>query len=480
MKLSRWFLLLVLPLAALADENAVNPQVQKIVDDVSQQRIHDIIAKLVSFGTRNTMSAQDDPNHGVGAAREWIFHELQSYSPRLHVRFDKWHVKKKAPRIFKDVDLYNVVAVLPGKTMPDVEVAVTGHYDSLNLGTPPDRGNAAKTGEAVGERPLEANWEKNVDLPAPGASDDASGTAAVMELARVMSQYEFDKTLVFIAFCGEEQGLVGSTLEAAKAKKDGTIIEAVLNNDIIGNEVAGDGRTGNNRLSVFSDETLDSPSQQLARYIHTIGERYLPFMKVDAMYMQDRLGRGGDHSPFQQEGFAAVRFSTPNEFLAHEHHEADTLENMSVPYTARVAQVNAAVAATLALSPRMPDILTVPKTPPPATDGTSSTAAPAAPRRKLPMIGRGSGYDAVLKWHPAAANDANLKGYAIVMRSTTSPYWEQEIFVGKVTEYTLKGISIDEERFGVKAIGNDGTESLVAAYAYPDRAKVSYDAEPFN
>jgi hypothetical protein len=471
MQLSRLLFVLAVPFAVTADESALHPQIRKIVDEVSEDRIRAIVQKLVSFGTRNTLSAQDDPQHGIGAARQWIFQEFQSYSPRLQVSYDKWRVKKKLPRLFKDVDLYNVVAVLPGKTMPDVQVIVAGHYDSLNLGTPAG-GTAAPADSAVGERPVASNWEKNVDLPAPGASDDASGTAAVMELARIMSRYEFEKTLVFIAFAGEEQGLVGSTLEAAKAKNEGATIEAVLNNDIIGTEVSGNGRRGNDAVSVFSDDLLDSPSQQLARYAHTMGERYLPFMKVNVMYTQDRLGRGGDHAAFQQEGFAAVRFSSPNEVLANEHHEGDTLANMSVPYTARVARVNAAVAASLALAPRMPDIITVANPPANATGAT-----PTTPPRRLPMINRGGGYDAVLRWH---APENNVRGYAIVMRSSTSPFWEREVFVGKVNEYKIEGLSIDEVRFGVKAIGEDGTESLVAPYTYPPRQKAQYEAEPLN
>jgi len=456
---------------ARAWENVVNPQVKKIVDDVSEDRIRAIVARLVAFGTRNTMSSQDDPERGIGAARKWIFHEFQSYSPRLQVRYDQWKVKKSG-RMFRDVDLYNVVAVLPGKTNPDALILISGHYDSLNLGTPANRGAGGSPGQpgaAVGERPLQANWEKIAELDAPGACDDASGTAAVMELARVMSQYEFDKTLVFVAFAGEEMGLVGSTLEAAKMKKENQTIEAVLNNDIIGTDVSGDGRTGNSAVSIYSDDVLDSPSQQLARYARTVAPLYVP-MQVDAIYMQDRLGRGGDQSPFQLEGYAAVRISTPNEMLANQHHAGDTLENMSVPYTTRVVKVNGAIAASLALAPRTPDILTQPR--------NSGTAAPnpatGMPPRRLPMISRGAGYDAVLRWRPAGS-DAGVKGYAIVIRSTTSPFWEREIYVGKVTEYTLKGVSVDEARFGVKAIGNDGVESLVAPYVYPPRQNITYE-----
>jgi hypothetical protein len=449
---------------APADESALNPKVQKIVSEVSEERIKAIIEKLVSFGTRNTLSSQDDPERGIGAARKWIFNELKSYSPRLQVRYDQWRVKKQGQRIFKDIDLYNVVAVLPGTKNPEAHILVTGHYDSLNLGTRP----AGTSGTDGVMAPAQSNWEKNADLPAPGACDDGSGTAAVMELARVMSQYEFDKTLVFVAFAGEEQGLVGSALEAAKAKKEGEAIEAVLNNDIIGTDIAGNGRSDNAEVSVYSDDVLDSPAQALARFAKVMGERYVTFMKVDSIYMEDRLGRGGDHTPFQQEGFAAVRISTPNEMLKNQHHEGDTLENMSVPYTTRVAKVNAAVAASLALAPRAPEVLSVPR--------TNAAANPAAPPRKLPMITRGAGYDAVLRWLPVGS-DANLKGYAIVIRSTTAPDWQQEIFVGEATEFTLKDVSVDDKRFGVKAIGKDGTESLVAPYMYPPRQKVEIQTE---
>jgi hypothetical protein len=222
-----------------------------------------------------------------------------------------------------------------------------------------------------------ADFEKNAALPAPGACDDGSGTAAVMELARVMSQYEFDKTLVFVAFAGEEQGLIGSSLQAAKAHKENVAIEAVLNNDIIGTDTSGNGRFGNTSVSVYSDETMDSPSQQLSRYAREIGERYMPSMKVTTIFMGDRLGRGGDHTPFQWEGYAAVRFSTPNEIYANQHHATDLLENMSVPYTAKVARVNGVVAASLALSPKPPVVMRIP--PPPRADAAAESGRDASP-----------------------------------------------------------------------------------------------------
>jgi hypothetical protein len=461
-----------------ADEKAVNPQIAKIASEVSEGRIKAIIEKLVSFGTRNTMSDASDPAHGVGAARQWILEQLQSYNPKLQVRFDKYRVKKQGQRIFKDVDLYNVVAVLPGKTMPETQVWITGHYDSLNLGAPrtPPGNTESSSGPAANDNPLSttqtmtpADFEKNAELPAPGACDDGSGTAAVMEFVRVMSQYEFDKTLVFAAFAGEEQGLIGSSLAAAKSHKENVAIEAVLNNDIIGTDTSGNGRFGNTSVNVYSDETMDSPSQQLSRYAHEIGERYMPSMKVNTIFMGDRLGRGGDHTPFQWEGYAAVRFSTPNEIYANQHHATDLLENMSVPYTAKVARVNGVVAASLALAPTAPVVMRPPsQTPPPGT-------SPTAPRRPTPMISRGqSGYDALMQWKVAGPED-RIKGYAVVIRATTSPYWEQEIYVGKVTQYLIKDVSIDDLKFGVKALGVDGGESVVAAYIYPPRAKTEIE-----
>ena len=509
MKFSRRLaaLAVLLPLCAMftgAEEKSLNPKIVKIVDEISEGRVRTIIEKLVSFETRNTMSNQDDPVHGVGAARQWIFNEFKSYSPRLQVKFDKYRVKKQGQRIFKDVDLWNVIAVLPGTKMPEAQVLVTAHYDSINMGRRP-AGQAAGPSDApvpVGDRPqlTPADFEKNANLPAPGACDDGSGIATVMELARVMSQYEFDKTLVFIAFAGEEQGLIGSTLLSAKAKKENQVIEAMLNNDIIGTDRSGNGRVSNASVSVYSDESMDSPPQQLSRYAKEIGERYIPAFKVETVFMQDRLGRGGDHTPFQLEGFAAVRVSTPNEIYANQHHETDTLENLSVPYTTKVAKFNAAVAASLALAPKPPVIMRLPGqgggrngggasgtdqtngggrrggAPSEAAAGSGrGLAAGPAGRRPTPMISRGtSGYDAVLQWRPAGS-DADIKGYSVVMRSTEAANWQQEFYVGKVTQFTLKDVSIDDVKLGIKAIGNDGSESLVTAYVYPPRAKAEIE-----
>jgi hypothetical protein len=435
-----------------AQEKALQPRVREVIETVSEEKIAATIKKLAGFPTRNTLSSE-----GIAAARQWILEEFQSYSPRLQVSLEHFKVKKNEERIVRDVDLYNVVAILPGKSMPETQVLVTGHYDSLNLVPKPGSATEPDPGDNAAERTTTYDWTQ-VEARAPGANDDGSGTAAVMELARVMSRYEFPKTLVFIAFAGEEQGLIGSTLHAAQARKQDQVIEAVLNNDIIGGETSGNGRAGNGSVNLYGSDVTDSNSQQLARYARQMGERYLPSMNVNMIFMQDRLGRGGDHSPFQAEGYAAVRLSTPNEDYAHQHSATDLPEFVSVPYTARVARVNAAIAASLALAPKPPVVTRV------ATTG-------ALKGQLVPRISRGkSRYDAQLQWK-GAGPDSNLKGYAIVWRSTTAPDWEQEIFVGNVNEYVFKDVSIDEYRFGVKAIDSDGNESLVAPYVYPPRVK---------
>jgi hypothetical protein len=281
-------------------------------------------------------------------------------------------------------------------------------------------------------------------------SDDASGTAVVMELARVMSQHRFDKTLVFVAFAGEEIGLVGSTLFSDKAKKENQRIEAVFNNDIVGNDVTGDGRAQSGLVRVFSEEPADSPSRELARYVRDAAQRYVPSFRADIIFRNDRFSRGGDHTPFVANGYAGVRFTTPAENLGVQHTPNDTFDRSSPAYTTNVARINAAAAASLALAPPAPDVNRE------VTTGVNRG-------RLLPNLSRGKSlYDAVLRWKDSAAED--LAGYAVVMRQTTAPFWEREVFVGKTTEYTFEGLSIDDIIIGVKAIDKDGHESLVSPY----------------
>jgi hypothetical protein len=431
---------------------SINPAVKQIVDSVSEEHIAATLKKLESFETRNLFSEDDNPTRGIGAARRWIYDQFKSYSSRLQVRYDSYRVKQ-AGRIFRDVELHNVVAVLPGTLHPERHILLSAHYDSLALKKGPET-------LAAGED-LQFNAD-NMEDKAPGVTDDGSGTAAVLELARIMSQCEFEKTIVFVAFAGEEERLIGSALYAEKAKAAGEIIDAVLNNDIIGSDVSGNGRINNGAVSVFSEEPNDSLSRQVARYIKDIGERYMPSMRVDLIFRHDRFGRGGDHTPFNQEGYAAVRVTTPNENFANQHTTTDTFANTSVSYTTRVARINAAALASLALAPNAPVVVEE------ITKGERKG-------QFTPMIARGkSRYAARLRWKNEKP-EPDLGGYAVVMRATTSPYWEREIFVGNVTEFELPDVSIDTSVFGVKAVDRDGNESLVSAYVNAPLRKIKID-----
>lgn len=428
----------------------VDPAVQNMVSEISQERITETLKKLVSFETRGDFSDPSQPSRGIGAARRWIYDQLRSYSPRLEVSLDPWKVKKQGTRIRRDVEVVNVVAVLPGTSQSSKRVIVSGHYDSLNIVHKP---NAPEAGPEGSEPTADdvIDFEKSIEAPAPGASDDASGTAVVMELARVMSRHQFEKTVVFVAFAGEELGLIGSTLYANRAHKQGEQIEALLNNDIVGNDVTGDGRAESGLVHVFSEEPADSSSRELARYIRDAAFRYVPAFKADLVFRADRFGRGGDHTPFNANGFTAVRFTTAAENLSVQHSADDTFERASPAYTANVARVNLAALASLALAPPPPEV-------------TREILTGANKGRRAPLLARGkSKYDAVLRWKVASPVE-DLAGYTVVMRPTTSPFWDQEIFVGKVNEYTIHGLSLDDVVLGVKAIDKDGHESLVAPY----------------
>jgi hypothetical protein len=425
----RHFLLCLCAASLSFAQKPLNPQVQTIVGQVSADHIAEIQQKLETFGTRNIYSATDDPAHGIGAAREWIAAQFKSYNPRLQVSFDK-HKLAKQGRAFKNVEIWNVVAVLPGTSEPERQGLISGHYDTINM--------VYKTGTTG---PRELDPEATVAAPAPGVTDDGSGTAAVMELARVMSQFQFRKTIVFIAFASEEYGLFGSSLYAEDAAARHDQIEAVFNNDIIGSNVTGNGETSNRYVNVYSADPNDSNSRQAARYLKEMAERYQPGFDVNLVFRHDRFGRGGDHSPFDALGFAAVRITTPMENFSNQHTATDTFANTAPAYTALVTKANAAAAASLALAPRTSEI-------------------------KAPALSRGRGYDAVMKWDNAKAEN-DLAGYVIVMRKTTSPVWEREIPLSVTDTYTLPNVNIDEVDLGVKAVDKDGNESLVTAFVSP-------------
>ncbi len=461
----------------------LDPAIQEMVSKISQDRIVEILKKLESFGTRNTLSSPDQPNRGVGSARQWIFDQFKSYSPRLEVSYDTYSIPRGG-RVWRDLEARNVMAILPGKTDPDRWIIIGGHYDSLNLQIPAEiRGDQAKAAE----------------VDAPGVTDNASGTACAMECARVLSQYEFRATLVFVAFIGEEQGLLGATGLAKRLREKNQQVQAVLNNDIIGSDLSGNGSSSNERILVFSEDPNDSLSRQLARYIKLMGQRYYPEFTADMIFRADRFGRGGDHTPFNQQGFAAVRFTTPYEHFGNQHSPSDTFANTSPLLTARVTRLNAAALAAMALAPRSPVTIqpSVPRgSAPGATAPASGSAAQQAqtgaaqagrggapPAQSAagrggrgqgvrPGLTRGEGYDAVLRWdYPNP--DPDLAGFMVVVRSTTAPDWEREIWTGNVREFTLKNTPIDQLVFGVKSVDSEGHESPVSAYGLPSRASGS-------
>lgn len=419
--------------------------IARMLREINSRNIERTIRTLVSFGTRNTLSAQDNSTRGIGAARDWLYGEFQRIATaaggRMTVEKQSYLQEAQPPprgRIPQPTIITNVVATLRGR-QPASEnrlYVVSGHYDSMCTS------------------PVDAACD------APGANDDASGVAVVLEMARVMSEYEFDATIIFMAVAGEEQGLLGSTYFAEQAKQKKMNIEAMFTNDIVGNSMGGNGVRDNQTIRVFSEgvpsnETEaearvrrgvggenDSASRQLARFIKEAGEAYVPAMKVMMVYRRDRYLRGGDHIPFLERGFAAVRFTEPNEDYRHQHQNVrveggvrygDLPEFVDFDFIARVARVNAASLAAIA-------------------------RAPATPKAVGIVTARLTN-DTDLKWE--ANTEPDLQDYEIVWRETTSPVWTNARRVGRVTSYTMKGMSKDNYFFGVRAVDAEGHRSPV-------------------
>ncbi|PYR35389.1 MAG: hypothetical protein DMF93_21815, partial [Acidobacteria bacterium] len=287
----------------------LDPRIAKLVASVSEERLGAILKKLESFETRNTLSSTSSTTRGIGAARQWIFDQMKSYSPRLHVSFDTYQVAPQG-RITHPVELRNVMAILPGRSAR--RIYVSGHYDTV--ARPGGQGAANASGSAPAAPDPDApaaraaDPEAPIDNLAPGVNDDGSGTALTMELARIFGEsgLEFDATLVFMCHAGEEQGLVGARLHAQKAAAEKIPIEAVLNNDIVGGERGGSGIIDGATIRVYSEGPEDSTSRSLARFVQRWGARYVPSHRVRPMARPDRFGRGGDHSAYNQLGFTAV------------------------------------------------------------------------------------------------------------------------------------------------------------------------------
>lgn len=438
--------------AVPASAQDVDPRIDALLAQVSPARLKATVETLASFGTRHTLSRQDEPASGLGAAARWIHDEFQAASPRLAVSFDDYLIPPQGDRIVREVRVRNVVAVLPGRSAR--RIYVSGHYDTV--ARPVRQEPTAPAGGSVTPPPARAasasggfDWAAG-DIPAPGANDDGSGTALTMEAARVLAQsgLEFDATIVFVAFAGEEQGLVGAHLHAQKARAEKLVIDAVFNNDIIGNSRGGNGIVDAESVRVFSEGPEDSLSRQLARYIARMAARYVPSHRVTLVARHDRFGRGGDHTAFNQRGYAGVRFSEANENFERQHLVEDTPDGVDAVYLARNTRVNVAAVASLALAPAAPAV---------------------ADERGAPLLDRNpSGYDARLRWQPAAGAVA----YRICWRHAWTPDWQFERQVGNVTEVVLRDVSIDDYVFGVSAIGAGGHESLVSAYVNPPRTPV--------
>jgi hypothetical protein len=424
----------------------LDPRIVELISSIAEERLGTILEKLERFETRNTLSSVDSPTRGIGAARQWIYDEMKSYSSTLQVSFDTYRVTKQG-RITRDVELRNVLAILPGRSPR--RIYISGHYDTVarpggqgatNAGTTPRDPDAPP--------PVPADPNTPTDNPAPGVNDDGSGTALTIELARVFSQsgLEFDATLVFMCHAGEEQGLVGARLHAQKAVAEKVPIEAVLNNDIVGNDRAGNGIIDGASIRVYAEGPEDSPSRALARFIQRWGGRYVPSHRVRPMARPDRFGRGGDHSAYNQLGFTAVGFRESRENFTRQHDVRDTFDGISLAYLAQNARVNAAAAATLAFAP-----------PPPVVTN----------ERGQPLISRApSGYDANLRWQASPGAVA----YRIFWREAWGPDWQHDLLVGNVTGAMLPNTQIDDFVFGVAAVDAAGHESLVSAYVSPPRA----------
>ncbi|MBX3244307.1 MAG: M28 family metallopeptidase [Acidobacteria bacterium] len=447
--------LLLMSAVFASGQNAASPQrpdpaVEKMLKEVSPKSVEEYIRKLVSFGTRNTLSTQTDPKRGIGAARDWIYDEFSRISKDcgdcLTVEKQSFTQAANPPprgRIPEPTVLTNVIATLKGTTDPDRIYVVSGHYDSMCTS------------------PI------NAECDAPGANDDASGTAAVIELARVMSKQRYDATIVFMAVPGEEQGLLGAAHYAEMAKEKSWNIEGMITNDILGGVTTQKDSPHRNRVRVFSegvpsDETPqqantrrsvggenDSPSRQLARYIKEQSDRYLKDFKVWMIYRRDRYGRGGDHIPFLERGFAAVRFTEPDEDFTHQHQDVrtedgkfygDTPEYVDFEYVANGTRINLIALASMA-------------------------NAPGKPKNVVIVTGRLTN-DTELRWD--ANSDKDIAGYEIAYRDTSAAEWTHFIPAGNVTTFTVKNISKDNYFFGVRAVDKDGNRSPVV-YPRPGR-----------
>ncbi len=414
-------------------------EIDQMVKEVNADSLQAYINTMVAFGTRNTLSTQKDTKRGIGAAKSWVLKKFNEFARqsngRLSASIDATLYKADKRRVDHDINLGNVVATLKGTDPNDKRLfLISGHLDNM-------RTNVM---DSVGD--------------APGANDDASGVAAVIECARILSKHSFPATIIFVAVSGEEQGLLGARFMANKAKQENWSIEAVLNNDIMGsNNTSETNIIDNTRIRVFSEglpafETEKSATQirqygwendgkarQLARYVKEIGERYVENIEVVMVYRNDRFLRGGDHTPFVEQGYAAVRFTEMNENYYHQHQDVrkengiqygDLPEFMDFEYLRKNTAINLANLANLAKAPAMPEEVKI-------------------DTRRL------SNYT-LLTWK--APKTGKTKGYYVLMRETTSAVWQTKFFTSEL-EIKLP-YSKDNYFFAVQSVNETGNESL--------------------
>jgi Zn-dependent M28 family amino/carboxypeptidase len=430
-------------LTTQAKELEYNDQAQlhAIQQQISEKRIEQDIRKLVSFGTRHTLSETKSDTRGIGAARRWIKSEFDTISKAcggcLKVYFQSQTIQGEK-RIPDATEVISVIAVQTGSTDPNRYVMMSGDIDS-------------RISDVM-----------NFTDDSPGANDNASGVAGTLEAARILSQYRFNGSIVYAALAGEEQGLFGGKILAEAAQKEGWRLKAVLNNDMIGNITGINGVINNTTARIFAEGTrytetgvqartrrytggeVDSPSRNLARYIDLMADRYIPNLDTMVVYRLDRFGRGGHHRPFNDLGYPGVRIMETNEHYDRQHQDlrvengvtyGDTIDGVNFDYAAKLTALNAVSLAGMAWAPS-----------PPAEVSIKGAVQPST----------------TLSWAVLDKNqNKQLAGYKIYWRYTDASQWQYSQFVGDVTEYTLKNVVIDNYFFGVASVSKEGFESPV-------------------
>jgi hypothetical protein len=440
---ARSILSTVLLIASLPAQEGVTPkaheEIRSAVDAVDQERIEQAVRRLAAFGTRNTLSATDDPKRGIGAARRWLKEQFEGVSVEtgghLQVAFESFTLPP-GRRIPNGVEVVNVVATLPGRDAGRC-VIVSGHYDSMP--------SQSTDGES----------------DAPGANDDASGTAVVLEAARVCSGVRPRATIIFLCVAGEEQGLLGSRGHAERARAENRVIEAMITNDIVGGVRGSSGQQEPMRVRLFSEGVPSGPrneagrpsrqiagsdndaeSRQVARYLAARAPVYVPGFEITLIFRQDRFLRGGDHKPFNDLGYPGVRFTECHENYAWQHQNVrevdgvqygDLPDNLDFGYVRRVCQANVAGILEIAL-------------------------APAAPSQVSVMVNALTPHTE-LRWEANPEDD--LAGYAVLYRRTHEPTWTHRRTLGKdATTVVMEGLSKDDWLFAVQAVDSMGRRSV--------------------